>query len=320
MKTVLNHLVDYINQCAGCRMGRHGECPWMQQYLSAVETREEVNNETCEQRILRLFDFVEAEACDEQRSFDWFISEMEIRLNNADVPNSYRGLCVLLSVLRQHWMRRARFSKAIKPLLGDMVGAGCCRCLAKIDYVYLSNGYDIIDLLVDSFPEYSRLKIFENLTYSPFFIEQAIKHAQRLSKEEMEILGILIPPCNEELGLGISMSDIADQQIQDVRRLQILPEEHLRFLTPYLEVLVEKHYCDKDYRWINSDHEGGHAYTEAAWVVYMLFQNNTKLVQYKVGEFLGIKRITNYRNRVPDDAPYKNTFRRLFREANLPFD
>ena len=318
MKIVLDHCTGFINRCADCRIGRHGECPWMQQYKTAAEKYKVQENEVFEQRLLRLYKYSETDSCDEQRSLDFFISELETRLNHAEIPNSYDGLCSLLSRLRQLSMRCKRFPKALHSLLGDLVGACCDRCLARIDFHYLSNGLNIIDFLSDSFPEYRRKEVFSNLTYSPFFVTQAIKHAQWLSKEEMEILGILIPPRNEELGLGISMSDLADREKQEAERLQILPEEHLRFLIPYLDVLVENHYCDKNYYWINSDHEGGHAYTEAAWVVYMLYQRNTKLVQYKVGEFMGIKRITNYRNRVPDDAPYKNTFRILFRD--LPFD
>ena len=78
MKIVLDHCTGFINRCADCKIGRHGECPWMQQYKTAAEKYKVQENEVFEQRLLRLYKYSETDSCDEQRSLDFFYPSLKL--------------------------------------------------------------------------------------------------------------------------------------------------------------------------------------------------------------------------------------------------
>lgn len=320
MKVVLDYLTDYVNRCSSCKLGRSGECSWMKQYKDAAEKIVFKGDETSESRIITLSGIIATEACEEQLSFDEYVSGADTLLTGAEIPTTYDGLRRFFSGLRSLSLRRNRFSKQLLPLLGDLVGVGCEHCLAQIDYAYLTWGFDIEKMLVDAFPSYRRSDIFENCNYSPLFVSQAVKHADALGLDEMEILGTLMPQGRDDLGIGIPLASLPGGKEPISAVDSILPEEQLIFLRPYLKALAEKGYCDENYQWINTKKTGGHAYTQAAWIIHVLAQMNTDLIQYKVGAFMGIQNLCNYFGRVTEVAPYKETIRRLFREAELPFE
>lgn len=285
MKVVLDYLTDYVNRCSSCKLGRCGECSWMKQYKDAAEKIVFKGDETSESRIITLSGIIATEACEEQLSFDEYVSGADTLLTGAEIPTTYDGLRRFFSGLRSLSLRRNRFSKQLLPLLGDLVGVGCEHCLAQIDYAYLTWGFDIEKML-----------------------------------DEMEILGTLMPQGRDDLGIGIPLASLPGGKEPISAVDSILPEEQLIFLRPYLKALAEKGYCDENYQWINTKKTGGHAYTQAAWIIHVLAQMNTDLIQYKVGAFMGIQNLCNYFGRVTEVAPYKETIRRLFREAELPFE
>ena len=320
MEVALNYLTEFVNKCAGCLLGRRGECPWMEQYRAAAQTFPFQGGETFENRVITLSGIISEDSCEMQHSFDVYVSRTDMLLAGAEIPVTYDGLRTFFSRLRQLSLRRKRFPKPLLPLLGDLTGVGCEHCLAQIDYTYLTWGFDIETILVDAFPSYCRAEVFENCNYPFPFVSQAIKHAKRLDVEEMEILGTLLPQHREDLGIGIPVSYLLGKSEAQGGNNTVLPDDLFQFVLPYLHVLIENKYCDETFRWISTKQKDGHAYTQAAWIVQVLSRQNTKLVQYKLGELLGIRHISIYSGRVPEDAPYKEPIRRMFRGASLPFD
>ena len=89
---------------------------------------------------------------------------------------------------------------------------------------------------------------------------------------------------------------------------------------PYLAVLVENGYCRTDYYWISAREDGGHAYSQAAWIIQRLVRLFPEIRQYKLGLLFGIKNISSYTSREEEDSPFKAPIRNMFKKAGLEFD
>ncbi len=318
MFKIVNYLSHFVNQCTGCKNGRKGQCAWMQQYQDAASRQSFEGVGSYETRALLTY-AAAGEPCDDQLSFDELIAGVDVHLTSALAPATYQELVSFLSALGRLNARSNRFSKPLLPLLKDFLGAGCEHCLAHIDYTYLGWGIDIEALLLSFFPDYHRLEVLGNCNYPPSLISRAVRHATRLSIDEMEILGGLMPRHSEDLGIGISMSSIPGPATEAPAPASLLTEKQLKIVTPYLDALVKHHYCREDYTWINTKHENGHAYTQALWIIQRLVDMHEELVEYKIGLMMGIKHIGSYSSRIPPEVPFKGPILELFEKENLEF-
>jgi len=314
METVVNYLMMFADQCAQCKEGRKGLCAWMKNYRSESAKYNVQEKDTFEQRATACFAGA-GEPCDDQMSFDEFVSCVDIYLTNAMIPTSYRSLVETLSLLAQLSKRSSRFSRQLLPLLADFLGTGIEHCLAHIDYTYLNWGFDIEALLFAFFPAYQRMVLLTNCNYPLVVVQRAVSHSTALSIGDMEVLNILMPDHSEDFGIGIPNSSTCDSSMQEPTGKETLPDSQMQKITPFLTVLVEKGYCRPDYHWISTREDGGHAYTQAAWIIQRLSRMFPDIRQYKLGLLMGIKNINSYSSRIEEDSPFKVPILDMFEKA-----
>ena len=318
METVLNYLMMFADQCSGCKEGRKGLCAWMKNYRSESANIVCEEARTSEQQAIACYAGA-GEPCDDQMSFDEFVSGIDIYLANAMIPTSYQGLVEFLSALSRLKARSNRFSRQLLPLLSDFLGTGIEHCLAHIDYSYLNWGLNIEPLLLTFFPGYQRMEVLGNRNYPPVIIQQILRHTTVLGVDEMETLGILMPTNSEDFGIGIPNPTSRDMKTPGSSGKASLTDEQMQKVSPYLEVLVNNGYCHEDYHWVSTREDGGHAYTQAAWIIQRLARLFPGIQQYKLGLLLGIKNISSYTSRVEEDSPFKAPIRKMFEKVELPW-
>lgn len=291
----------------------------MKNYRSEAVKNNVENEGTSERRVVICYPGA-GEPCDRQLTFDEFVSDLDVLLANSTVPNGYSGLLSFLSSLSRLGARSKRFSRRLLPLLPDFLGTGIEHCLACVDSTYLNWGFDIEPMLLAFFPGYHRMEVFANCNLPLSIMQMAMRHSTLLSVDEMEVFGILIPEDSEGLSLCNIESSYHEPEKGAVQCEEPLPAEQIDKLSPYLAVLVEKGYCREDNHWISTREDGGHAYTQAAWITQRLVRIFPEIRQYKLGQLLGIRNINSYTSRVDEDAPFKEPIRRMFREKGLALE
>lgn len=319
MKTVITYITEFVNRCSTCRTGCTGQCAWMKSYRSEADGTGHDVQPTSEERVLASYGSA-GEPCDVQLSFDGFVTGLDTRLAGASVPATYAGLTDCLSMMSRLWARSKRFSRNLLPLLADFLGTGIEHCLAHIDYTYLNWGFDIEALLLAFFPAYHRIEFLANCNYPPIVVQQVVSHATVLSIVDMEILNILMPDHSEDFGIGIPNASSCDSSLLEPTGKETLPDSQMQKIIPFLAVLVDKGYCRPDYHWISSREDGGHAYSQAAWIIQRLSRIFPDIRQYKLGLLMGIKNINSYSSRVEEDSPFKVPILQMFRENGLTLE
>lgn len=88
-------------------------------------------------------------------------------------------------------------------------------------------------------------------------------------------------------------------------------------LEDYLQVLVTRHYCTGDYKWINARH-GGYSNAQAYWVAHLFQLTFEEFQLSEIGALLGVPHIGSYASRVNEFSPFKTPLQNMFLEAGLP--
>ena len=310
----------FADQCSKCTRCRKGLCAWLKKYRSEYLKNKAKKLLTSEQRVALCYPEV-GEPCDSQLSFDEYVSGIDGILSHTTVPVSYQGLVETLSSLSQLDARSRRFSRQLHPLLPDFLGTGIEHCLAYIDYTYLKNRLDIEQLIIVFFPEYQRMEVLGNCNHPLVMVRRLLRRATCLTIGEMEFFGELITVKTEISGKDNSSPEPVKQETAPPSD-DGLSEGQKDRIRPYLIVLADNGYCrrsGKDYHWIGTK-EGGYAYTQAAWIIQCLSHMFPDIRQNKLGLMLGIRNISSYTSRILEDAPYKSTIRKMFRDNGLKFE
>ena len=192
----------FINTCAHCQRGRMGTCPFVR-YLNEHESAPAIVS-TYDTRATANF-AAAGLPCDKQISYEELRDLLEIQFESGPKPSDCRELNdFLLQLGRIVYDRLPRLAAPLKPVFRDAVPAAVFQLVSALDLFYLKHHYDIIEIILDHFPDYRRADVFSS--YLLKYVTRAcdlscqvtlmdIAYDQELHCEEDVVVD---PPCETE--------------------------------------------------------------------------------------------------------------------------
>lgn len=184
MDRILTRLQTYIDQCYKCSDWEDGTCGWFTQLANSNIQDTEVTPEqyfkmTYKEEALAIHREVGHPRCRLQVTFSELLDQVEEMIDNqVTVPFIARDLNNLLNQMKRLEGRLEHLPSDFEHVFRAPAEAIIERCLTHIDYVYLENGLDIIDLISNVHGNHDRVRLLHE-----YYIEDVVDGYLEKKKE-----------------------------------------------------------------------------------------------------------------------------------------
>ena len=175
MDRILTRLQTYINQCYSCADSEDGTCGWFSQLADSNIQDTEVSPDqylkmTYREEALAIHRKFGHPRCRLQVTFSELFDQVEEMIDTqVSVPFTAKGLNNLLRQMKKMESRLENLPFDYEHVFRAPAEAIIERCLTHIDYVYLENGLDIIEMISNVHGNHDRVRLLHD-----YYIEDVV--------------------------------------------------------------------------------------------------------------------------------------------------
>ena len=224
MDRILTRLQTYINQCYSCTDSEDGTCGWFRQLAESNIQDTEVSPDqylkmTYREEALAIHRKFGHPRCRLQVTFSELFDQVEEMIDTqVSVPFTAKDLNNLLRQMKKMESRLENLPFDYEHVFRAPAEAIIERCLTHIDYVYLENGLDIIEMISNVHGNHDRVRLLHDY-YIEDVVDGFLETKKTISvKEIMSYKGDL-----RELAGGVTESESADPIKAEIDK-KITPE------------------------------------------------------------------------------------------------
>lgn len=242
MDRILTRLQTYIDQCYKCADSEEGSCGWFNQLAGTTiqdtgATPEQYLKMTYKEEALALHREANHPRCRLQVTFSELLDQIEEMIDTqASVPFYAKSLKALFNQMKKMEKRLEQLPSDFEQVFRAPAEAVIERCLTHIDYIYLENGLDIIELISNVHGNHDRVRLLHEY-YIEDDVDDLLANKKTIPiKELLSYTGDL-----RELAGTKKPSESTDSIKEEIDK-KITPEVVDMLLKPEEE---ERHYIDE---------------------------------------------------------------------------